>query len=196
MLNANCFALVPAEKSNRTQSEPRRFAPITRLLLTLVMLAVTFWQIPGTAVAQDSPPASETESAESEALDKATDKEVTEDLATPTKGETKVVGLDERIDKAFKPIADFWGDIVFYPAKFGSTESFQKADTDQDGKFNAAEYEAFSSDDKEAKTFAKLDKNEDDLLTPAEAKQQTEVPFIIFVFGWRGGFLHTGIWLY
>ena len=67
-------------------------------------------------------------------------------------------------------------------------QGFQNADTDEDGKFNAAEYEAFSGDDKEAPTLAELDKNKDGLLTPAEAGQQTEVPFIIFVLVGGAGF--------
>ena len=177
MLIANFFAAASLEKpASLANPEVERTSLRFKLLIAFIMLTATLWQASGTTLAQDSTPAaSETEMASADEPAEVTDAENT------TEGEAKAVGLDEQIDKAFKPIADFWGGIVFYPVKFGSTEGFQKADTDQDGKFNAAEYEAFSSEDEKAKTLAELDKDKDGVLTPAEVEQQTAVPFIIFV---------------
>ena len=178
MLTANFFAAaLPARRDSSAQPRAGRSRMMPKLLIALMVLTATLWQATGTTLAQESDPAAETATAaatDGEVVDKATDE-------TKAGGDTKAGGLDEQIDKAFKPIADFWGGIVFYPAKFGSTEGFRDADADQDGKFNAAEYEAFSGDDGEAKTLADLDTDKDGLLTPAEVGQQTEVPFIIFV---------------
>ena len=178
MLTANFFAAaLPALPDSLAKPRAGRSGLMPKLLIALMVLTATLWQATGTTLAQEPDPAAETATAaatDGEVVDKATDE-------TKAGGDTKAGGLDEQIDKAFKPIADFWGGIVFYPAKFGSTEGFRDADADQDGKFNAAEYEAFSGDDGEAKTLADLDTDKDGLLTPAEVGQQTEVPFIIFV---------------
>ena len=176
MLTANFFAAaLPALPDSLAKPRAGRSGLMPKLLIALMVLTATLWQATGTTLAQESNSAAgETTAAAT------TDSEVADKAMVDAKAE-KTVGLDEQIDKAFKPIADFWGGIVFYPAKFGSTEGFQNADADKDGKFNAAEYEAFSSDDKEAKTLAELDKDKDGLLAPAEVGQQTEVPYIIFV---------------
>ena len=176
MLTANFFAAaLPALPDSSAKPRAGRSGLMPKLLIALMVLTATLGQATGTTLAQESNSAAgETTAAAT------TDSEVADKAMVDAKAE-KTVGLDEQIDKAFKPIADFWGGIVFYPAKFGSTEGFQNADADKDGKFNAAEYEAFSSDDKEAKTLAELDKDKDGLLAPAEVGQQTEVPYIIFV---------------
>ena len=180
MLTANSFAAaLPALPDSFANSKVGRSGLMPKLLIALMVLTATLWHAAGTTLAQESTPAAgESVEAESDDAAVATDGEVADETKAdaPDAKAEKAVGLDERIDKAFKPIADFWGGIVFYPARFGSTEDFQNADTDKDGKFNAAEYEAFSGDDEEAKTLVALDKNEDGLLTPAEVGQQTEVP--------------------
>ena len=92
MLNANRFALIPAEKSaNRGPAEPKRSARITRLLLMLAMLAATLWQAPAAALAQDSSPA-----------------------ASETVAEAPV-GLDQKIDEAFGGATGWFVNAIFYP---------------------------------------------------------------------------------
>ena len=189
MLTANFFATaLPALPDSSIKRKVGRSGRMSKLLVMLMVLTATLWQTTRTTLAQEPASAAEEAAVATTPDGEMANKASPEDSDTKVEGETKAVGLDERIDKAFKPIADFWGGIVFYPAKFGSTEGFQNADTDKDGKFNAAEYEAFSGDDEEAKTLVALDKNEDGLLTPAEVGQQTEVPFIIFILVGGAGF--------
>ena len=103
MLIANFFAAASLEKpASLANPEVERTSLRFKLLIAFIMLTATLWQASGTTLAQDSTPAaSETEMASADEPAEVTDAENT------TEAEAKAVGLDEQIDKAFKPIADF-----------------------------------------------------------------------------------------
>ena len=134
------------------------------LLLSLALVVSSFIFVPDLLAAQQDGSATEP-TAEQKAESEPTEKEGKE------AEEEKKPGLDEKIDKAFKPIADAWGGIVFYPVTLGPNEKFEQGDTNEDGKFDATEYLAFL---KGTTPFAELDANEDGFLTPVEAKLETE----------------------
>ena len=128
MLNANRFDLIPADKpANRPQADPKRSAKITRLLLTLAMLAVTLWQAPEAALAQDSP-AGETVTEQDAGQDPETT--ASEDVA---KAE-KPAGLDKRIDEAFGGATSWFVKGIFagVPIIKPSKEYVEKYFTDRD----------------------------------------------------------------
>ena len=149
MLNANCFDLVPTEKSaNGTQNKPRRSSQITRLLLTLAMLAVTLWQAPGIAMAQDSPPAGETVGSEGGQAPAVTTEAKTKDEAEAN----KPVGLDKKIDEAFKNATGwfvkgiFAGVPIIKPSKEYVEKYFTDHDKDGDGILEGDELVAVDQD--------------------------------------------------
>ena len=120
----------------------------------------------------------ESDAEEKAAVEKV--KKTADEDAKKAEGEEES-GLDKKIDKAFKPIAKFWGGLVFTPIKFGSTEKFQTADKSGDGNFDAEEYAAFSEGAEDAKPFAELDADKDGLLSPAESEQRIELPIVIII---------------
>ena len=123
-------------------------------LLAIFLFSGFASDLPASAVRFEEQPASSDDSADEEKPASATED-----------SEEKPLGLDAQINKKFKPIADFWGGLVFTPIKFGSTEAFQTADKDSNGNLSPEEYATLLGD---AKPFEEFDKNVDGLLGPKE----------------------------
>ncbi len=106
-----------------------------------------------------------------------------EDEGTEKAGEkpAEELGLDARIDKTFKPVADWWGGVIFTPIKFGSTEAFKSADKNEDGSFDAEEYAAHVAGTEDAAAFADVDTDNNKSLSPVEVDLQIKIPIVLII---------------
>ena len=99
----------------------RSFSVAYRLAFILVVMLLSAGVTANHAGAQELPEtttaAGDNDDRQSDPTQEDAPQESTalEENAEQTEPESKELGLDQRIDKYFKPIADYWGGIVFFP---------------------------------------------------------------------------------
>ena len=163
------------------------------VLLTLaVLIGVSAMNVAsgsgGKKTALQEQPTQENQNATGQASGEKTAKE-----APPAE---KVEGIDQKIDKAFKPIATFWEGLVLTPITWGKTDRFIEFDKDGDDTISRGEFEdfakrkAYAGDgdyDKAIKSgtltewFAKVDADKNGSLSISEAGEKNKLPIVVII---------------